>query len=101
MPLSSFSRKTVFCWCLVLGTPTLLFAQAHYATNGGEHAIAGIRPGTQTHPRSSIRSTGGYLVWEDDATDGDGLGISALRLDSTLSGTLSAFRVNQISSGDQ
>ena len=58
-------------------------------------------PGDQVHPGLSIRNTGGYLVWEDNLTDGDGLGISALQLNSSLSGVYSPFRVNAVGAGDQ
>ena len=49
----------------------------------------------------ALSVSGGYLVWQDNITDGDGLGISALRLDSSFSGALSPFRVNSIGAGDQ
>jgi hypothetical protein len=49
----------------------------------------------------AISPTNGILVWQDNVTDGDGWGISAQRLDSTLSGTLSPFRVNVIGAGNQ
>src|SRR5439155_6268563 len=51
--------------------------------------------------QAAINASGGYLVWEDNYTDGDGLGISALRLDSSLSGVLSSFRVNQNATNNQ
>jgi hypothetical protein len=41
------------------------------------------------------------VVWQDNITDGDGWGVSAQRLDSTLSGTLSTFRVNVQGTNDQ
>jgi hypothetical protein len=41
------------------------------------------------------------VVWQDNITDGSGWGISARRLDSTLSGTLSTFRVNVQGTNDQ
>ena len=52
-------------------------------------------------PRVSLNTSGGFLVWQDNITDGDGLGISAVRLDSTLSPTLGNFRVNQQGTNDQ
>ena len=41
------------------------------------------------------------MVWQDNVTDGSGWGVSAQRLDSTLSGTLSTFRVNVQGTNDQ
>ena len=57
--------------------------------------------GTRRIPQLGLSVSGGYLVWQDNITDGDGLGISALRLDSSFSGALSPFRVNSIGAGDQ
>ncbi len=101
MPLPLRARKTIVCCFLVLATPASVFAQASFRNNGGEYAIAGAMPGDQVHPHLSLSTAGGYLVWEDNITDGDGLGISARRVDSSLSGSLSPFRVNQNGSGDQ
>src|SRR5205823_1969322 len=78
-----------------------LLAQTFCGTNGTEYAIAGSLPGDQVHPQVALNSSGGYLLWEDNYADGNGLGLSALRLDSTLSGVLSSFRVNQNASNDQ
>jgi hypothetical protein len=102
MCLSLFARNALVCGCLAIGAPVVVFGQTNsYITNGVEYAIAGSLPGDQTHPSLGIKTTGGYVVWEDNRTDGDGLGISARQLDSTLSGTFSSFRVNIIGAGDQ
>src|SRR5262245_40021682 len=63
--------------------------------------MAGLLPGDQVFPQVAINKSGGYLIWQDNVTDGDGLGISARRLSSTLSGTLGVFRVNEQGAGDQ
>ncbi len=73
----------------------------YYSGNGSEYAIVGSLPGDQVFPDVAISPTGGFLVWQDNATDGDGWGISARRLDSTLSGTLGTFRVNVQGTNDQ
>ncbi len=101
MSLSLFLRKAaVFC-ALFLALPGALFAQSSYTTNGGEYAIAGLFPGDQVHPGMSLGPSGGYLVWEDNITDGDGLGVSAIQLGVGSSAVLSSFRVNQQGAGDQ
>jgi hypothetical protein len=41
------------------------------------------------------------LVWQDNATDGSGLGISALPLNDSFTSFQSRFRVNQRTGGDQ
>jgi hypothetical protein len=73
----------------------------YYSTNGTEYAVIGALPGDQVFPDLAISTTGGFVVWQDNITDGSGWGISARRLDSTLSGTLGTFRVNAIGAGSQ
>ncbi len=83
---------TVVALCLMLNQAS---AQTNvYSTNGTEYAFVGAIPGDQVSPDVSVSTNGGYLVWADNATDGDNWGISARKLDATLSGTLSSFRVN-------
>jgi len=78
------------------------FAQTnYYGTNGTEYAIAGLLPGDQVFPNVALNSTGGFVVWQDNVTDGKGWGISAMKINSTLSGTLSPFRVNVADTNDQ
>src|ERR1035438_8582633 len=102
MFLSLFARSVLVCGCLVVANPAVVFGQTNnYLTTGIEYAIVGSLPGDQSHPSLGIKTTGGYIVWEDNLTDGDGLGISARRLDSNLSGSFSSFRVNVIGAGDQ
>jgi len=100
MSLSRFAIKAVVCGCLAVGLSGVVRGGG-YATHGGEYAIIGNWPGDQVHPQVALGSGGGYIVWEDNITDGDGLGISAMKLDSTLSGALSPFRVNSIGANDQ
>ena len=101
---SSFARKAAicFCWTLFLTFPAALFGQTnYYATNGIEYAVIGQLAGDQVWPDVAVRTNGGYVVWQDNATDGSGWGISARKLDSTLSGTLGVFRVNAVGTNDQ
>ncbi len=104
MSLLSFTRQTAvcFCWGLVLTLPAAVFGQTnYYATNGTEYAIIGSLPGDQVWPDVAVTPAGGFVVWQDNITDGSGWGVSARRLDSTLSGTLSTFRVNVQGTNDQ
>jgi len=73
----------------------------YYATNGIEYSIAGSLPGDQMFSDVALSSTSGIVVWEDNVTDGNGWGISAQRLDTTLSGVSGPFRVNATGAGDQ
>lgn len=104
MPFSLFARNTLACGCLALAAPAVVLGQTNYLPNGVEYAIAGSLPGDQASPQIALKVSGGYLVWEDNITDGDGLGISALRLDSSFSGSpgpFSSFRVNATGAGDE
>ena len=93
-------RLAVGC-IIALAAPLMAQAQGNYAAEGGQYNIAGVQPGEQMFPRVSIKTSGGYIVWQDKFTDGQGLGIGARKLDSSLSSTFSSFPVNQITAEDQ
>jgi hypothetical protein len=76
-------------------------AQNYYTTNGTEYAIIGSLPGDQVYPDVALSQNGGFVVWQDNITDGSGWGISAQQVDSTLSGSFSTFRVNVTGLNDQ
>ena len=96
-------RVAIFIGCgFFLGLPAAVFGQTnYYSKNGTEYAVVGSLPGDQVFPDAAVTAAGGFVVWQDNATDGSGWGISARRLDGTLSGTLSTFRVNQQGTNDQ
>ena len=103
MPLS-FTRKIALCCGLVVGIPGVVFGQTnYYPTNGAEYAIVGALPGDQVFPAAAVKPGGGFIVWQDNITDGDGWGISATRLGPTLSADLtwSDQRVNVQGTNDQ
>ena len=92
MPLLQRARTTLGGLGLVFALPCLVYGQTtnstnYYAPLGGEYAPAGNLPGDQSKAALSLNVQGGFLVWQDNITDGDGLGISAERLDGTFSGT--------------
>jgi hypothetical protein len=76
-------------------------AQNAFSPGGDDYAIAGARLGDQTAPHAAIAPAGGWLVWQDNAADGNGLGISAARLDAGLALNGAAFRVNAQGALDQ
>lgn len=101
-----FARKAAicFCWGLFLASPAALFSQTnYYAANGTEYAVADSLPGDQVLPDIALSGDGGFIVWQDNVTDGSGWGVSATKLDSTLSVNpiWSDKRVNSQGTNDQ
>jgi len=93
-----------FCWGLFLVLPAAVFGQTnYYTTNGTEYAIVGALPGDQVWPDVAAGTSGGFVVWQDNVTDGSGWGVSATRLNSTLSAdpNWSDQRVNVTGTNDQ
>jgi hypothetical protein len=102
--LSARKAAVCFCWGFFLVIPAAVFGQTnYYITNGMEYAIAGSLPGDQVWPDVAVNTNGGFMVWQDNATDGSGLGVSATRLDSTFSASAnwSDVRVNVQGTNDQ
>jgi hypothetical protein len=93
--------KTLGMLSLVIVGPAIVSAQSSYVPQAAEYLPAGGLAGDQTHPRISLNSSGGFLVWDDNITDGSGLGITAVKLDSSFSPKLGIFRVNQQGTNDQ
>lgn len=80
----------------------LVAADVTVAAQGTEYLLTRGMPGDQTQPHLSINANGGYLVWQDNAVDGAGLGIGAAELNGSLSPIPTRmFRVNEITAGDQ
>ena len=79
--------------------PAVVFGQTgNYTTNGTEYSIVGSLPGDQVMPDVALTTNGGgFVVWQDNITDGDGWGVSAMN----LSGSGSFFRVNVQGAGNQ
>jgi hypothetical protein len=48
-----------------------------------------------------VTPAGGFVVWQDNITDGDGLGISMMPVNGTLSGSGGIHHVNVQGAGDQ
>jgi hypothetical protein len=86
---------------LFAGIASAICAESAYQPQGSEYPMAGLLPGDQVFPQVALNTSGGYLVWQDNVTDGDALGISARRINGSLSGTLGVFRVNEQGAGDQ
>lgn len=96
-----FWKLSAVAGCFLAGCFAVSAQTNYYQPNGTEYAVVGSLPGDQVHPDVALSANGGMLVWQDNVTDGEGFGISARRLDSTVSGTLSTFRVNVEGANDQ
>ncbi len=94
------NRGLLTATALILGAAWTLSGAA-YAPQGAEFPI--IRPsvGDQVFPDLAVNQAGGYIVWQDNASDGSGLGVSAQRLDRNYSRVLSPFRISELTEGDQ
>ena len=100
--LLSFARKIALCCGLLVGIPGVVSGQTnYYAANGFEYAMAGSLPGDQVFPDAAVTPAGGFVVWQDNITDGDGLGISMMPVNGTLSGSGGIHHVNVQGAGDQ
>jgi hypothetical protein len=100
LPLSSALKRLGACGLLSL-LPGIVLGQGNFAAQGQEYPIAGLLRGSQVFPNIALKATGGYLIWQDNATDGEGSGVSARRLDANLTAGFGAFRVNEQGAGDQ
>jgi hypothetical protein len=99
MPVLFRISGVVFCLAAALFCPV---ASAQLSSPlGSEYSLTGEVPGDQVFPRVALRSSGGYVVWHDNRTDGYGQGISARKLNNNFSPSLASFRVNQQGIGDQ
>jgi hypothetical protein len=97
--LPSFGRLAVVACLLVL--PQLVRAQNAFSPGGNDYPIAGVLPGDQNFPQAAVSTNGGVLVWQDNATDGDGLGLRMERLDANFNQSGAPFRVNAQGVGEQ
>lgn len=68
---------------------------------GSEFSIATSLPGDQINSKIALGPNGGYVIWEGNAMDGDGQGISAVRLTEDLLPAFEPFVVNVSTDGDQ
>ena len=103
MPLLSVRFAVVwFCFGFFLAAPAVAVAQTNaYVPFGSQFPIIGSLPGDQVYPDVAINKNGGYVVWQDNITDPAGIGISAMQINSTLSGSGDIFAVNTTTTNNQ
>ena len=76
-------------------------ADQRYVAKGTEFDLTGSLVGDQVGARLAMGANGGYLVWQDNATDESGLGISALRMDAAGNPVGAPVRINSQLEGNQ
>jgi hypothetical protein len=101
MSFSLSVRKIVAGWCSMVAIPAVVFGQGSFVTTGSEYPITGRLPGDQVHPSISFTTNGGYITWQDNWIDADGLGVGAMRLESDLTSSRIPIRVNSLVADDQ
>ena len=69
--------------------------------SGQEFSILGQLPGDQMNASADMLDGRGYMVWQDNLTDGEGSGISAVGLTAGGTPTTGAFRVNAKGADEQ
>jgi hypothetical protein len=79
------------------------FAHGQAVFSGGEFRVVEPLTGDQTFPALAIGPAGGWVIWQDNASDGPGkgLGLRAQRLASDFTRVGSPLRVNTILPDDQ
>jgi hypothetical protein len=73
---------------LGLAAMLVVNGRAEILAEGGEYNIAVPLAGDQAHADLALGPNGGYLVWDDNLGDGDGLSVNARRINASMSGEL-------------
>ena len=104
MMILKYTAQTMRLACAlglaVVGLSTAT-ADLRYEAKGTEFDLTGRLVGDQVGTRLAMDSEGGYLVWQDNATDASGLGISALRVDAGGNPVGAPVRINSLLEGNQ
>lgn len=94
MSPASCARKWFVLMGLLWAFPAVVLSQTNGLTSG-DLPLTGSLGGDQVFPAVAFNATGGYLVWQDNATDPSGLGVSLRRLGPDLTPQGAPVRVNQ------
>lgn len=95
-------KATKLCYLVSLGS-VIGFSALNASVDrvGAEYSVLGPQAGDQFFPQVALGEQGGYLIWQDNNIDEDGLGIRAVKIDANFNAVMGAFRVNQEAVGDQ
>lgn len=77
-------------------------AQSSFTPQEGEYSLSRGKTGDQMNASLALSAAGGYVAWEDNATDGSGLGITLRAVNNYLSPVdVRTIRVNETAAGNQ
>ena len=98
-PLGARVGLLSYAWAAL----SLIFLTAFSARcQSGEFPVSGGLTGDQDYAGVSLRTNGGWVVWQDNTIDGNRTwGIAARKLSADLTATGSIFRVNHVTTGSQ
>lgn len=89
----------------MLAVPLLVNGQNAFSPGGNDYVIAGALGGDQTAPQAAVNAAGGFVVWQDNSVNVNGLRIRAQRLNSSLTRSQLPFSVSSVAGvanvGDQ
>jgi hypothetical protein len=97
-PVPRLLLRHCFTGALLAGIGLSL--NAEIVRQGTEYVVGRMR-GDQLRPALAGNSGGIVMVWQDNATDGDGLGVSARLMTPAGVARGERFRVNEVGQGDQ
>src|SRR5688500_16415260 len=93
-------RKGLILPALVAVFPISVWSQIAAVPQSNEYVIAGSLAGDQARSSVSINQNGGYLVFEENSSQKNGMQIGGTRLNSAFT-KISGFPVNKVTKGDQ
>ena len=96
-----FKRLVIPVFVFSAGAGAVAVAQSGFIPQGGEYSLSGEVLGDQTRAAAAVTEEGGFVVWDDNASDDDGFGISVRRLDRNFAPVFGNFRLNIGTAGDQ
>jgi hypothetical protein len=83
----------------------LVNGQNAFSPGGNDYVIAGALAGDQTAPQAAVNAAGGFVVWQDNSANVNGLRIRAQRLNSSFNRAQLPFLVSSVAgnanAGDQ
>lgn len=84
----------------VLGLAGVVSAQS-FSPQGTEYSVTGEIPGDQINLDIALGVDGGYIVWDDNHSDGYGAGVRGIKVGTSGNAAFEPFSINSIKPGNQ